>query len=154
MALVASPRRVLANSDPSTAPVDPRDVLPDPHTYSGLDNVIDSGGLVVSPYKEPAHRLQLHTVDTQSQLLAKALTQMNVLRSDYATSPYIDTFNWPEIVANIRELARSAGIVWVRQRWYVVVFRSQIPPTTNYGDLGVLDKAAHAEATASGGFLK
>jgi translation initiation factor 3 subunit H len=35
-----------------------------------------------------------------------------------------------------------------------VVFRSQIPPTTVYADLGALDKAAHEEATKSGGFLK
>jgi hypothetical protein len=35
-----------------------------------------------------------------------------------------------------------------------VVFRSRIPPTTDYAHLGELDKAAHAEAMASGGFLK
>ncbi|RYP05848.1 hypothetical protein DL764_003522 [Monosporascus ibericus] len=37
--------------------------------------------------------------------------------------------------------------------FFIVAFRSQIPPTTAYEELGVLDKAAHAEATASGGFL-
>lgn len=40
------------------------------------------------------------------------------------------------------------------EKFYIVVFRSRIPPTTVYADLGVLDKAAHAEATKSGGFLK
>lgn len=32
--------------------------------------------------------------------------------------------------------------------------RSQISPTTDYSHLGALDKAAHAEAVQSGGFLK
>ena len=61
---------------------------------------------------------------------------------------------WDEVIDSVRKHAEVSGLKWADQQFYVVVFRSQIPPTTVYADLGVLDKAAHAEATASGGFLK
>lgn len=38
--------------------------------------------------------------------------------------------------------------------FFIVAFRSRVPPTTVYEDLGVLDEVAHAEAVACGGFLK
>ena len=110
--------------------------------------------LVVSPYTEQEHLLDLDTLDTENQLLAEALTHMTCLREDYATAPYLETFNWSEIVEHVRELAQARNHTWKETSFYIVAFRSQIPPTTQYGDLGVLDKAAHAEATASGGFLK
>ena len=110
--------------------------------------------LVVSPYTEQEHLLNLDTLDTENQLLAEALTHMTCLREDYATAPYLDTFNWSEIIDHVRQLAVARNHAWKETSFYIVAFRSQIPPTTQYGDLGVLDKAAHAEATASGGFLK
>jgi hypothetical protein len=110
--------------------------------------------LVVSPYTEPAHLLDLHTLDVENQLLAQALINMTCLRADYATAPYLDTFNWATIVDEVRALARSRQHEWKETSFFIVAFRSQIPPTTVYAELGVLDKAAHAEATASGGFLK
>jgi hypothetical protein len=110
--------------------------------------------LVVSPYTDQEHLLDLQTVDTENQLLALALVHMTHLREDYATAPYLDTFNWDEVIESLRALARKRDHAWKETSFYIVAFRSQIPPTTVYSDLGVLDKAAHVEATASGGFLK
>jgi hypothetical protein len=110
--------------------------------------------LVVSPYDERPHLLDLRTVDISCQLLARALVGMKALRIDYATAPYASTFNFSEIVNAVRSLAANSNYEWKESHFYIVVFRSQIPPTTVYADLGVLDKAAHEEATKSGGFLK
>lgn len=110
--------------------------------------------LVVSPYTEQQHLLDLDTLDTENQLLALALTQMRCLRDDYATAPYLDTFNWPNIIDTLRALANQRQHAWRKTSFYIVAFRSRIPPTTIYAELGTLDKAAHVEATSSGGFLK
>jgi len=110
--------------------------------------------LVVSPYTEQEHLLDLLTLDTENQLLAIALVNMKCLRPDYATAPYQETFNWEEIIQSLRALAEERGHKWKETSFFVVAFRSQIPPTTVYAELGELDKAAHKEATESGGFLK
>lgn len=110
--------------------------------------------LQMSPYTEQAHLLDLQTLDEENGLLALALVKMKNTRDDYATAPYLDIFNWTEIIEHLRTLARETNHHWRETSFYIVAFRSQIPPTTVYADLGVLDKAAHAEATASGGFLK
>ncbi|TVY67553.1 UPF0643 protein PB2B2.08 [Lachnellula suecica] len=110
--------------------------------------------LIVSPYDEEPHLLDLRTLDTANQLLAKGLTGLKCLRDDYATAPYVESFNWAEVVDSVRKLSAAEDFHWEENGFYIVVFRSQIPPTTVYADLGVLDKAAHAEATKSGGFLK
>jgi hypothetical protein len=49
--------------------------------------------LVVSPYDEKPHLLDLRTLDAANQLLAKALVGLECLRDDYATAPYVDIFN-------------------------------------------------------------
>ncbi|KAF7868649.1 hypothetical protein EAF04_005180 [Stromatinia cepivora] len=123
----------------------------DSKTHSSSDRY-----LVVSPYDEKPHLLDLGTLDTPNQLLARALVGLKCLREDYATAPYIETFNWQEIIDSLRELAKTFNHKWEEESFYIVVFRSQVPPETvaHYSDLGVLDKAAHAEATESGGFLK
>lgn len=120
-------------------------------------NLGDVGGdryLVVSPYTKKEHLLDLETLDTQNRLLALALTRMRCLRTDYATAPYQEAFNWEEVVDTLRGLAREQSHSWTKSEWYIVVFRSRIPPSTACAELAVLDKAAHAEATSSGGFLK
>ncbi|KAK1759146.1 hypothetical protein QBC47DRAFT_397960 [Echria macrotheca] len=114
----------------------------------------ESRYLVVSPYTEQEHLLDLTTLDAENRLLALALTSMKNIREDYATAPYLETFNWEDIVDTLRTLARKENHHWRETSFFVVAFRSQIPPETVYADLGVLDKAAHVEATASGGFLK
>lgn len=110
--------------------------------------------LIISPYIETPHLLDLSTVEPQAQLLAIALTGLKSVREDYATAPYGEIFNWSEVIATLRQLCAAKEQIWTEQIFYIVVFRSQIPPTTDYSHLGVLDKAAHAEAMKSGGFLK
>ena len=109
---------------------------------------------MVSPYHEIPHLLDLQTLDTPNQLLAKALVGLKCLREDYATAAYVEIFNWSEVISSVQKLAVASDFKWKETSFYIVVFRSQIPPTTVYSDLGILDKAAHAEATKSGGFLK
>lgn len=110
--------------------------------------------LVVSPYTEQEHLLDLRTLDEENALLAQALVHFKCLRPDYATAPYTETFDWALVMSELAKLVSQKDHQWKESSWYIVVFRSQIPPTTTYAELGVLDKAAHAEATASGGFLK
>jgi hypothetical protein len=110
--------------------------------------------LIISPYIEAPHLLDLSTVEPQAQLLAIALTGLKSVREDYATAPYGEIFNWSEVMATLHQLCVTKEQTWAEQNFYIVVFRSQIPPTTDYSHLGVLDKAAHAEAMRSGGFLK
>lgn len=110
--------------------------------------------LVISPYTERQHLLDLKSLGVESAILAQALVHLKCLRPDYATAPYIDTFNWAEVIEQVKQLAQQNRHTWKESSFFVVAFRSQIPPTTVYEDLGALDKAAHAEATASGGFLK
>jgi hypothetical protein len=124
-----------------------------PATAKPISN-IEKNLLAVSPYQEEPHLLDLNTLDTANQLLAKALICMKNLRGDYATADYEESFNWPEIVTSLQQLAVAANFEWKEAVFYIVVFRSQIPPTTAYTDLGLLDKPAHAEAMKSGGFLK
>ncbi|KAI0882991.1 uncharacterized protein GGS22DRAFT_190966 [Annulohypoxylon maeteangense] len=109
---------------------------------------------VQSPYTEREHLLDLRTLDVENALLARALAGMRCLRSDYATSPYAETFNWDEVIENLIQLVQQHEYRWKETSFFIVAFRSQIPPTTVYEDLGALDKVAHAEAVASGGFLK
>lgn len=110
--------------------------------------------LVASPYTEADHLLDLETLDAENQLLAEALLSLKCLREDYATAAYADTFNWDEVVGRVRELAAARGHRWRETSWYIVAFRSRYESGIDYSHLGDLDKAAHAEATASGGFLK
>ena len=110
--------------------------------------------LVISPYMDTPHLLDLRTVGIQEQLLAHALIIMRSVREDYAVALYSDAFNWTEIIEDLRQRAKAVNHSWKEQAFYIVVFRSQVPPTTDYGHLGDLDKAAHVEAVQSGGFLK
>ena len=110
--------------------------------------------LVQSPYTEKEHLLDLRTLDPENALLAQALTHLRSIRSDYATAPYADSFNWPEVFSELKQLVDASGKGFRETSFYVVAFRSQIKPSTEYSHLGALDKAAHAEAVASGGFLK
>lgn len=110
--------------------------------------------VVASPYTEADHLLDLETLDAENQILAQALVDLKCLRDDYATAAYADTFNWDEVVGRVRELAAARSHGWRETSWYIVAFRSRYEQGIDYSHLGDLDKAAHAEATASGGFLK
>ncbi|KAI7785453.1 uncharacterized protein LA080_007290 [Diaporthe eres] len=110
--------------------------------------------VVASPYTEAEHLLDLETLDAENQILGEALVDLKCLRHDYATAAYADTFNWDEVVGRVRELAAARNHGWRETSWYIVAFRSRYEQGIDYSHLGDLDKAAHAEATASGGFLK
>lgn len=110
--------------------------------------------IVASPYLEREHLLDLDTLNAENALFAQALAHMTNTRPDYATAPYVESFNWEAVMEQLAQLTQRSGHRWRETSFFVVAFRSRIPPTTVYEDLGVLDKAAHAEAMASGGFLK
>lgn len=110
--------------------------------------------LVASPYTDPEHLLDLQSLDIENQLLSEALQSMHAVTEDYSTRPYLESFNWSAVIDRVRALSSTRGHAFRETSWYIVAFRSQIKSTTVYPDLGALDKAAHAEAMASGGFLK
>ena len=110
--------------------------------------------IVQSPYTEKSHQLDLGTLDFENAVLAEALMVLKAVHDDYATAPYDESFNWSEVVAEMQRIIQRSGRKFSRASFYVVAFRSQIKPSTEYSHLGELDKAAHAEAVASGGFLK
>lgn len=110
--------------------------------------------LVVSPYAFQPHLLDLRRLEKSQNLLARALTLLKPVRTDYATAPYHESFNWTSVIDHLRFLNEEAGHLWSWKHFYIVVFRSQVPPTTNRVELGELDEKAHAEATQSGGLLK
>ncbi|KAL1966520.1 hypothetical protein VTN77DRAFT_4442 [Rasamsonia byssochlamydoides] len=110
--------------------------------------------LIASPYNEPLHLLDLKTLDTPNQLLAKALTIFKPVRDDYATAPYTESFNWQAVVDLLRDLALAEGYRWTRRQFYVVTFRSTLFPDVDQQRLHDLDARSHQEAVASGGLLK
>ena len=110
--------------------------------------------LVVSPYTALPHLLDLRPLEGSQRLLAKALTILESVRQDYATAPYPDSFNWDAVVDYLKSLLELSAHQWKRQHFYIVVFRSQVPPTTDRVELGELDQKSHVEATKSGGLLK
>lgn len=121
--------------------------------------------IITSPYTSPEHQLDLSTLDAEHALFARALQGLRVVRDDYATAGYIESFNWGEIMGRLRELVEEEGGPnggrespgtggFKETSFFIVAFRSRVPPTTVYEDLGVLDEVAHAEAVACGGFLK
>ena len=136
------------NTNPST-PLDALKSSPGP-------TPLPKGHLVVSPYTTPPHLLELASVSRANQLLAEALSLLQPVRNDYATAPYKDAFNWPAIIYRLRHLLKKeVGFPWAEaQKFYVIVFRSCLPPMTDRVHLGAIDQLAHAEATASGGLLK
>ena len=113
------------------------------------------GHLAVSPYGGPSHLLDLSTVSKPDQLLAQALTLLQPIRSDYATAPYLDSFNWTTVIESlVASLKVNDDFEWQSEAFYIIVFRSQIPPTTDRSHLFALDELSHAEAMESGGLLK
>ncbi|KAL1958557.1 hypothetical protein VTO42DRAFT_4154 [Malbranchea cinnamomea] len=110
--------------------------------------------LIISPYNDDRHLLDLTTLDTPNYLLAKALTALKPVRNDYATAQYTESFNWPLVLAVLRDLAAAEGYRWRKRSFYVVTFRSTLLPTTDSSYLHELDAHSLAEAIRSGGLLK
>jgi hypothetical protein len=110
--------------------------------------------LVASPYTEPAHLLDLDTLDIQSRLFAIALTHLQSATADYACVAYEDVFDFRLLMEKLQSLAREQGVTWQRQNFYVVEFRSTLKESFDCDRLSFLDKESHKEAVASGGLLK
>jgi hypothetical protein len=114
----------------------------------------DERFIVQSPYVDTEHLLDLESLDNENALISLALARLQPVRENYATAPYTESFNWPEVLNELKQLVDKSGRPFKETSFYIVAFRSQIKPSTDYSHLGELDKAAHAEAIASGGFLK
>ncbi|KAJ8098905.1 hypothetical protein POJ06DRAFT_277296 [Lipomyces tetrasporus] len=110
--------------------------------------------LIASPYNDELHLLDLRRLDTPNQLLAKALTILKPIREDYATAPFIESFNWQLVIDFLRDLAAAEGYQWKKRKFYVVTFRSKLYPDIDLQRLHDLDAHSHQEAVASGGLLK
>jgi len=113
-----------------------------------------SNYLITSPYTELPHLLDLNTLDTPNRLLSLALQKMQPITTSYATTPYHEAFNWPSVIIELSRLCENENHNWEATAFYCVVFTSTIRQSCNYPDLSALDKLSHAEAMASGGFLK
>ncbi len=110
--------------------------------------------LLVSPYVEPEHLLDLRTVDTPNRLLALALTQLTPATSEYATVRFEDAFDFKGLMSTLKSLAKAEGYRWTRHEFYVVEFRSKLMQNIDVDLLFQLDKQSHVEATQGGGLLK
>jgi hypothetical protein len=114
----------------------------------------DSNLIISSPYHSPSHLLDLRTLSLQPRLFARALALMEPSRPNYATADYLDSFNWPVVMAKLRSLACEEGIQWSQQSFYTVIFRSKLNPNIDRDVLHRLDEESHREAAESGGLLK
>lgn len=135
-------------------PESPSD-LQDPALLANDLHQADLGShLIVSPYTTLPHLLNLRRLEESPRLLAQALTILQSIREDYATAPYHQTFNWDAVIDRLKSFLELSKYQWKRQHFYIVVFRSQVPPTTDRTHLYGLDEKSHVEATKSGGLLK
>ncbi|KAL8751393.1 MAG: hypothetical protein Q9184_006082 [Pyrenodesmia sp. 2 TL-2023] len=110
--------------------------------------------LIVSPYTSRPHLLDLKTLNRSEIFLAKALTVLSPVTHAYATVPYTESFNWEDVFSSLAVAVKEDAFQWTGQFFYIVVFRSQVPPSTDRSHLAALDKTAHMEAMRSGGLLK
>ncbi|KZF22287.1 hypothetical protein L228DRAFT_268763 [Xylona heveae TC161] len=146
-------------------------------TSQSDNNNNNNNVIAISPYSEPGHLLDLSSLEAPSQYLARALTHLKALRPDYATAPYLDTFNWGEVVRIVQQLAEQDGYtpelraepengsaantttkthISGPKEWsfYIVAFRSRVPVGTDRTEIYQLDAIAHREAMERGGLLK
>jgi len=106
-----------------------------------------------SPYDDPLNFLILTELATQERLFAIALTSLQSTRPNYATAPYLDSFNWSAVFALLRDLCTLSGVNWQQQEFYLVIFRSKLRSDADRNRLGQLDQKSHQEACESGGLL-
>ena len=106
-----------------------------------------------SPYSDPLNFLNLTELDQPLCLFALALTKLQNVRPDYATAPYMSSFNWDEVFSILRGLCEQTGTQWQGTDFYVVIFRSKLRAEADRARLGELDQMSHQEACASGGLL-
>lgn len=118
------------------------------------DSNDDQQQLIISPYNDKHHLLDLQALDTPNQLLALALTLLKPIRPDYATAPYTESFNWDAVFNFLRDLAHATGHHWTETDFYVVEFRSCLRSDADPVALHELDAWSLQEAVESGGLLK
>lgn len=145
-----------SKATPTSSPVESvsRDVGQEELSIEDAQAVVEERLLVASPYTSRLHLLDLTTLTQPQTLLAKALTILAPATPAYATTPYINAFNWDAVFTYLTAAVKSEGFHWKEQFFYIVVFRSQVPPSTDRSHLAELDKTAHTEAVKSGGLLK
>jgi hypothetical protein len=110
--------------------------------------------IISSPYSSLINQLHLPSLPLEARLLALSLTALKTTRPDYATAPYLASFNWSEVFALLRSLCAQSNHNWQSSEWYVVIFRSKLQESADRERLGLLDQMSHQEACASGGLLK
>lgn len=115
---------------------------------------LNASHLISSPYPDFENQLKLEGLDTPHQLFAFALTTLRPVRVDYATAPYLESFNWSEVFSFLRALCERTGHEWQETSFYTVIFRSTLLEGIDREELGRLDQKSHEEACASGGLLK
>lgn len=151
-----SPKALASASNSAAFPAKSED--PDASQILPIDGIAQTTApedlLVVSPYTSQPHLLDLTLLNGSQILLAKALTILAPVAASYATSPYISSFNWKAVFSLLAASTKASGHAWKEQFFYVIIFRSQIPPSTSRLDLAALDMKAHVEAMAGNGLLK
>ena len=110
--------------------------------------------LIVSPYPETGHLLDLEVLNMPDRLLALASTELEPATAQYATVQYDQALDWISLMATLKLLAAKEGYRWTRHEFYVVEFRSKLKKTIDAELLFKLDKESHKEAMQSGGLLK
>jgi len=98
-----------------------------------------------SPYPNPLHLLNLNRLPPAS---------LTAVRSDYATAPYDQVFNWDRVLHTLRSLSAAEGFHFPASSFYTVIFRSKLKADVDKELLFRLDAMSHQEAIASGGLLK
>ncbi|KAL8968197.1 MAG: hypothetical protein Q9183_002576 [Haloplaca sp. 2 TL-2023] len=116
---------------------------------------VSSDLLVASPYTDSAHLLNLAALTQVQVLFARALSLLTPITSAYSTVPYASAFNWDAVFYWLAAAAKAHSFAWKEQDFYIVIFRSQVPASTDRSHLAALDKRAHAEAMReTNGLLK
>jgi hypothetical protein len=139
----AAPRSLQTNHRVSGKGVD---------AHAAID--LNATHLISSPYPDLANQLHLKDLEQPFRLFAFALSILRPIRDDYATAPYLESFNWHEVFALLRSLCEQTGFEWKEFGFYVVIFRSKLLKDADRERLGLLDQKSHEEACASGGLLK
>ncbi|KAK4570083.1 hypothetical protein LTR86_003053 [Recurvomyces mirabilis] len=107
-----------------------------------------------SPYDDFANHLTLEDLDAYSRLFALSLPSLEPVKEDYATTPWLEAFNWPIVFTRLRELCQMSGVKWQKREFYVVSFRSVRKRDADVDLVSELDQQSHREACESGGLLK
>lgn len=157
MATAAATRSPEARSTVSVVAEPNVTALSDDVTKTDLDDLF-----TVSPYLTLSHQIRLSTLDIVSRLVTLALSKMDPVDADYATTMYSKAFDWDAVfsmhlsslVKQQSDLLETSWPDGTTKAYYVVQFRSILKEDANRELLGLLDQKSHEEASTSGGLLK